>query len=144
MFFRNQTAKVLSFSDRLATLRSMGFSVYSDSDGGSRVIRGRCAASIQEGRDGTPEIQKVGILIGQEIGVLSNGGYQMFLRTDSGKELPAQADHLREIHSCDEDLREGLGLTSLYNQGLGTVSKAHMYDRVEERDEPHHPRPWER
>ena len=70
-------------------------------------------------------------------------GYQMFLRTPSGKEIPALADQLKKLHAFDEDLREGLGLTSLYNLSLGTTSDDHLYDRVEDRDQPHHPRPWE-
>ena len=44
-----------------------------------------------------------------------------------------------------DDLKEGLGLTSLYNTSLGTVSALHLYDRVVERDQKTHvPRPWDR
>jgi hypothetical protein len=81
--------------------------------------------------------------VGSEIASLVSRGYQMFLRTPSGKEIPALADQLKTLHAFDEDLREGLGLTSLYNLSLGTTSDDHLYDRVEDRDAPHHPRPWE-
>jgi len=84
------------------------------------------------------------VLVGDEIALLVNEGYQMFLVTPSGKELPAQADQLKALHAFDEDLREGLGLTSLYNLSLGTVSDEHLYDRVTDRDAPVHPRPWEK
>jgi hypothetical protein len=40
-------------------------------------------------------------------------------------------------------LKEALGLTSLYNEGLGTTSNAHLYDRVEDRDHGVPTRPWE-
>jgi len=55
-----------------------------------------------------------------------NGGFQMFFRTPSGIEIPAQAHHLRKVHAFDEDLREGLGLTSLYNKGLGSTATDHQ------------------
>ena len=38
------------------------------------------------------------------------------------------------LHEFDDDLREGLGLTTLYNQALGTTCDDHLYDRVEDRD----------
>ena len=79
-----------------------------------------------------------------EIAELVNAGYQMFLKTPSGRLLPAMASQLKALHAFDEDLREGLGLTSLYNLSLGTVSDEHLYDRVEDRDDNHKPlRPWE-
>src|SRR5678809_1666162 len=88
-------------------------------------------------------IEKTGILAHGEIATLVNHGYQMFLTTPSGKELPALADHLKALHAFDEDLREGLGIASLYNLSLGTTTDDHLYDRLEDRDEPGKPRPWE-
>ncbi len=41
------------------------------------------------------ELGKAGVLVGGEIALLISGGYQMFLRTPSGKELPALASQLR-------------------------------------------------
>ncbi|HEV2690190.1 MAG TPA: hypothetical protein VGV35_16645, partial [Bryobacteraceae bacterium] len=69
--------------------------------------------------------------------------YQMFWRTPSGKQMPAQARQLSALHSFGEDLKEGLGLPSLYNEGLGTTSELHMYDRVEHRDRGDADKPWE-
>ena len=63
---------------------------------------------------------------------------------DAGREIPAQAAQLKALHAFDEDLREGLGVTSLYNLSLGTTCDDHLYDRVEDRDAPQHPRPWEK
>ena len=59
------------------------------------------------------------------------------------RRIRAQATHLKNLHSFEEDLREGLGLTSLYNESLGTTTDLHMYDRVEHRDEGDVRRPWE-
>ena len=93
---------------------------------------------------GNVTLGKSGVLIGDEIGVLVSRGYQMFLRTPSGREIPALAKHLHQLHDFDEDLREGLGLTSLYNLSLGTTSTDHLYDRVEERDEGPHHHAWDK
>jgi hypothetical protein len=44
-------------------------------------------------------------------------------------------------------LKEALGLPSLYNESLGTVSEAYQYDRIKDRDKPEADRPkrpWER
>jgi len=45
-------------------------------------------------------------------------GYQKFWRTSNGHEAPALAAHLAELHAFLEDLREALGLISLYNTSL--------------------------
>ena len=87
MFFRNAKPKVWTFDERLSDLTQAGFTVSRDS-GQTIARRGAFAASLEDKGSGQVEIGKVGVLIGREIGVLTSGGYQMFLRTPSGKELP--------------------------------------------------------
>ena len=89
-------------------------------------------------------IGKPGVLLGGEIAALVSAGYQMFLRTPSGREAPALATHLKALHAFDEDLREALGLTSLYNLSLGTTSDEHLYDRIVDRDRGSTVHPWEK
>ena len=144
MFFRRETPKPPTFEERIANLKQFGFESLRQSSGKVLVKRDGCAALVDSVGDGNVEIGKAGISIGEEIGVVTNGGYQVFLRTPSGVELPALASHLKKLHAFDEDLREGLGLTSLYNLALGTTSEAHMYDRVEDRDHGVPTRPWEK
>ena len=91
-------------------------------------------AHVEDAGAGKVKLGKAGVLVGGEIALLVSAGYQMFLRTPSGKEVPALAPHLKTLHAFDDDLREGLGLTTLYNQALGTVCDDHLYDRVEDRD----------
>jgi hypothetical protein len=67
----------------------------------------------------------------------------MFWRTPTGRTAPALATHLKALHAFEEDLKEGLGLTSLYNEGLGTTSDLHLYDRVQHRDEAPSGKPWD-
>ena len=144
MFFRNNKAQVATFEDRIANLKQYGFQSVVQSTGVARVKRDGCAAIVESLGAGKVKIGKAGVLVGEEIGELVNLGYQMIVRTPSGVELPALASHLKTLHAFDEDLREGLGLTSLYNLSLGTTSDEHLYDRVVDRDkgEPH--RPWEK
>ncbi len=134
MFFRNQKPKVESFEERIAGLKEHGFMPKMESSTRCLVTRDGCGAVIEDLGDGKMGIGKAGVLVGGEIALLIHGGYQMFLRTPSGKEVPALAPHLKKLHAFDEDLREGLGLTSLYNVALGTTCDDHLYDRVEARD----------
>jgi len=134
MFFRNQKPKVESFEERIAGLKEHGFMPKMEPSTRCLVTRDGCGAVIEDLGDGKMGIGKAGVLVGGEIALLIHGGYQMFLRTPSGKEVPALAPHLKKLHAFDEDLREGLGLTSLYNVALGTTCDDHLYDRVEARD----------
>lgn len=142
MFFKNQKPHQWTFDERLGNLKQFRFEV-KNQGGGAMVTREGCGALVQDSGNGQVKVGKAGVLVGAEIANLVSRGYQMFLRTPSGKEIPALADQLKKLHAFEEDLREGLGLTSLYNLSLGTTSDDHLYDRVEDRDEPHHPRPWE-
>ncbi len=144
MFFRRVKAKVLNFEDHLEKLEKAGFRVQKLSDG-VRAERGYCAAEVRPGtaEEPAPRIGDTGVLLGDEIAVLVSRGFQMTLETSSGKKVAAQAPQLKALHAFQEDLRETLGLTSLYNLSLGTVSARHNYDRVEERDTAHAPKPWE-
>jgi len=136
MFFRNAKPKVESFEERIAGLKELGFAPKMQSPGSCLVTRDGCGAIAEDLGDGKMGIAigKAGVLVGGEIALLIHGGYQMFLRTPSGKEVPALAPHLKTLHAFEEDLREGLGMTTLYNQALGTVCDDHLYDRVEDRD----------
>ena len=133
MFFRREKPRATTFSDRLDRLREHGFTVQSVS-GGTTVTKHGCSAVLQDRGDATPAIGKAGVVIGKELGHLVNGGYQQFFITPSGRKVAALAQQLRAVHDFQEDLKEALGLESLYNTALGTVSNEHIYDRVENRD----------
>jgi hypothetical protein len=134
MFFRNEKPKIESFEERIAALKEFGFTAKMQSAGRCLVTRGGCGAIAEDLGGGKMGIGKSGVLVDGEIALLIHGGFQMFLRTPSGKEVPALASHLKTLHAFDEDLREGLGLTTLYNLALGTICDDHLYDRVEDRD----------
>lgn len=142
MFFRRERPKVVTFQDRLDALKAVGFSV-TKQGGAARVTRGECAVDLTETAEGYGVVERAGILIGSEIGVLVDGGYQKFFRTPTGIRKPATADHLKALHDFEEDLMEELGEKSLYNIALGTVSTLYQYDRVKDRDRGVPKRAWD-
>jgi hypothetical protein len=143
MFFRHHRAKVLSFEDHLAKARAAGFSVQS-AGGGTRIERKGIACMARPGEAEVPRVtERPGVVMGNEIGTLTDGGFQKFFRTPSGKSKPALAEELTAIHDFQEDLREALGIASLYNEALGTVSNKYLYDRVTGRDEAPTHKPWQ-
>lgn len=143
MFFRRERPKNPTFSERMDRLRSTGFTVAAGPSGATRVSREDCAVDLKENADSVRAINRAGILLRDEIAVLVDGGYQKFFRTPSGKTRPATADALKALHDFEEDVREGLGQESLYNESLGTVSTFYMYDRVKDRDRGVPKRIWE-
>ena len=144
MFFKREKERVLGFSEQMDQLKSAGYAVEPSSGGLTRVANGNLAALLEESASGTPAIVDSGLLIGQEVAVLTDIGFQKIFLAPSGKRTPALADHLTALHAFREDLGEVLGLTSLYNEGLGTTNEKHLYDRVEDRDAGVPRRPWER
>ena len=67
----------------------------------------------------------------------------MFWKSPNGRTAPALSTHLKALHAFEEDLKEGLGLPSLYNESLGTTSDLHLYDRVQHRDQGDGDKPWD-
>jgi hypothetical protein len=144
MFFRRERPKNPTFAERLENLRKAGFTVAPQAGGVVRVSRENCAIDLKEAGGTVHHEDRAGIVMGAEIGVLVDGGYQKFFRTPSGKQKPALAGELKALHNFEEDLKEGLGEESLYNESLGTVSTFYLYDRVQDRDRGVPKRIWER
>src|SRR6201981_1741546 len=127
-----------TYDEALAWLREHGFDVLEAPGTSGRVFlkKYNVSAAIQkDGPDGVKIFAYPGYLVGTEISKLVNKGYQQFLKT-SKTEVPATADHLKALHAFSEELKEALGLPSLYNESLGTVSEAYQYDRIVDRDKP--------
>lgn len=137
-----------TFEDAVGWLREHGFDMIEAPGTQNRVFlkKYNVSAAIQKNGDDHVKIFAYpGYLIGGEISKLVNKGYQQFLKT-AKTEVPATADHLKALHQFTEEFKEALGLPSLYNESLGTVSEAYQYDRIEDRDkpEPERPkRPWQ-
>jgi hypothetical protein len=137
-----------SYEDAVNWLRDHGFDLIDAPGTQGRVFLKKysVSAAIEKTADGGVKIFAYpGYLIGTEISKLVNKGYQQVLKT-SKTEVAATADHLKALQQFSEELKEGLGLPSLYNESLGTVSDSYQYDRVVDRDKPETARPkrpWE-
>ena len=128
----------------MSAARSAGFKTESAGGGRTRIERNGVACTAEDAGSGVPRfVERAGVVMGNEIGCLTDGGFQKFFVTPSGKRKPALAEELTAIQDFQEDLREALGLITLYNQSLGTVSTKYIYDRVEGRDAGHGHRAWE-
>ena len=144
MFFRRDIPKEITFEDRMDRLRKAGFTV--NPAGPPRVMVTRdCYGVVLEDvpRELPKVVERAGILMPGGIGKLVDGGFQKFFLSPDGRKKPALAQELKDLHAFQEDLREALGLESLYNESLGTVSTQYLYDRVENRDRGVPKRPWE-
>jgi len=137
-----------TYDEALAWFREHGFDVLEAPGTTGRVFlkkHGVSAAIQKDGESGIKIFAYPGYLVGSEISKLVNKGYQQFLKT-SKNEVPATADHLKALHAFSEELKEALGLPSLYNESLGTVSESYQYDRIVDRDKPEterKKRPWQ-
>jgi len=134
-----KTIKVPTFDEVLKNLGNERFDVSPAANkaaGAYRVSKLGCAAEIAPSEDkGSPTrlLAKGGWVLGGEIARITDRGYQKFLKT-SKLEIPATAEHLRAIHSFNEQLKEAVGAMSLYNESLGTTSDRYVYDRVKGRE----------
>ncbi|HVN18398.1 MAG TPA: hypothetical protein VMU05_06480 [Dongiaceae bacterium] len=137
-----------TYEEALGWLRDHGFDVTDAPGTNSRVFlrKYNVSAAIQKTpEDGVKIFAYPGYLIGSEISKLVNRGYQQFLKT-SKNEVPATAEQLKALQTFSEELKLALGLPSLYNESLGSVSESYHYDRVQDRDKPavdRPKRPWE-
>ena len=138
-----------TYEEAVNWLRDHGFNLIEAPGTQNRVFlkKYNCSAAIQKnGSDGVKIFAYPGYLVGSEISKLVNRGYQRFLKT-AKTEIAATADHLKALQQFSEEMKEALGLPSLYNESLGTVSESYHYDRIQDRDksEADRPkRPWEK
>ncbi|PYV59968.1 MAG: hypothetical protein DMG97_23260 [Acidobacteria bacterium] len=138
-----------TFEDAVQWLRDHGFDLIEAPGMQGRVFlkKYNVSAAVQkDGDEGVKIFAYPGYLISGEISKLINRGYQQVLKT-SKAEVAATADHLKALQQFSEELKEALGLPSLYNESLGTVSDAYQYDRIVDRDKPateRPKRPWEK
>ena len=136
-----KTKAVPTFDQVLATLGNEKFDVSPAAEGANRaagayrVSKIGCAAEIAPSQQKDAPVRvltKAGWLVGGDIAILVDRGYQKFLKT-SRLEIPATADALRALHSFEDQLKEAVGAMVLYNEALGTTSDRYDYDRIKGR-----------
>src|SRR5437762_4572403 len=107
-----------TYEDAVQWLRDHGFDLIEAPGMRGRVFlrKYNVSAAIQkDGDEGVKIFAYPGYLISGEISKLINRGYQQVLKT-SKTEIAATADHLKSLQQFSEELKEALGLPSLYNR----------------------------
>jgi hypothetical protein len=64
---------------------------------------------------------------------LWDAGYQKFLLTNEGRKVPIRVNQLSELRAFNEELRTALGVSTHYNEALGSTCHYSVYDRVKGR-----------
>ncbi len=129
-----------TYDEALVWLRQNGFEL-KDTPGRTTLRKYGCEAAIERNDKGAPRIvAKPGMVIAGEVSKLVDHGFQKFLETSKVKRA-ATSDDLKALHHFAEELKEAMGVPSLYNESMGTVSEAYQYDRVKDRDEAEGERP---
>jgi hypothetical protein len=133
-----------TWDDVLTELRRLQFDVQPVSGVANqqRISKNGAAIVLSKADNvaGLRMVQRPGPVIGGEIAQLVDRGFQKFFVT-SKAEFPATADRLTALHNFVEELKEVTGSVTFYNEALGTVSDAYLYDRVKGRDLPENERP---
>ncbi len=126
----------LDFEQTISQLKAHGFEATSFSQiEGAVMVTKHGAGAVLVAAPGAPAAFAVGpgILVRGEVGRLLDRGYQKFIKT-SQYEIPASAVQLQAIHAFSEELKQGCGSISLYNESLGTTSDVYQYDRLQGRE----------
>lgn len=140
--------KPRTFDETVSQLRSHQFDVQPASGDSNRVrvSKYNCAAELgRDAKGGVLLLHKPGILLGGEIAILMDRGFQKFFKT-SKMEMAATAERLKAEYRFTQELDEATGGVSLYNESLGTTSDKYMYDRLKGRNSDRPTRgmfPWE-
>lgn len=117
----------------LEKLASGGFQVGS-TGGVVRVENYGCAAEFRRTPDGHFQMTILpSILVGGQFTRLWDAGYQKFLLCDDGRKSPALAPQLGCLRRFNEELRTALGVSTYYNEALGSTCRVTTYDRVKGR-----------
>ncbi len=137
-----------TYEDAVQWFRDHGFDVLEAPGTQNRVFlkKNNVSAAIERDDDGHVRLfARPGYLVRGEIAKLVDRGYQKFLKTTKA-EIPATAEHLQALHEFNEELRAATGIPVLYNEAIGSVSDAYVYDRVKDRDKAaaeRPARPWQ-
>lgn len=140
---RKQSPSKLTFQDCIERLKEADFNVVEQEAGKVQISKYGCAAVLETSPGGAPQLAvRPGLLRGDSVAHLLDRGYQKFWQ-DGHRLVPALADQLKALHQFDQDWRAAMGLTTLYNEALGTVSSRYVYDRLEGREGPRKHQPFD-
>ncbi len=136
MVRKNEAANKPDYTASMERLKNAGFAVTECGENRMLIGKNGCGAMLERSAsDETQLITQPGLLLGDRIAHLLDRGFQKFWQ-DEGRSVPALAGQLKALRDFSEELNAAIGLTTLYNQALGSVSARYVYDRMEGREGP--------
>ncbi len=136
MSTKKGSTTIIEFSSWIDRLKAAGFTATDRGGGRILIVKHGCGAVIEKSPAGDARFaERPGLISGDGIAHLTDRGFQKYWQSGD-RSFPAVAEHLKSLHSFEQDLMALMGMTSLYNQALGTVSSRYVYDRVEGREGP--------
>ena len=112
-------------------LAALGFAVGS-TRGVVRVEKYGCGAEFRRMPDGRFQMTVPPSIVRQgQFTRLWDAGYQKFFITDDERKVPALARALQQMRKFNEELRSALGVSTYYNEALGSTCQVTTYDRVQ-------------
>jgi hypothetical protein len=131
--------KAMWYVDKLFTqtqvesLSSKGFLVR-NSGGVVRIEKYDCGAELRKAIHGDFQMTEIPcIMWNGQFTRLWDAGYQKFLVTHDAKKLPVRVNQLADLRRFNEEMRTSLGVSTYYNEALGSTCHLTVYDRVKGR-----------
>ena len=126
-----------SWPEIMKRLQDAGFEVSKDSSRGNAVAvkKANCIYHLEKNQNGEwrPASAPFFLIGGKEF-ELEDRGYQKFWLSGETR-VPIRKKDLETLHRFDAELREVLGIQSLYNESLGSTCARTAYDRLMGRPE---------
>jgi hypothetical protein len=118
---------------QVESLSAKGFLVRS-SGGVVRIEKYNCGAELRKEPQGAFQMTIIpSVMLQGQFTHLWDAGYQKFLLTNEGRKHPVRVTQLADLRRFNEELRTALGVTTYYNEALGSTCHYSVYDRVKGR-----------
>jgi hypothetical protein len=119
---------------QIESLSAKGFLVR-NSGGVVRIEKYNCGAELRKEPQGGSFRMTIipSIMLQGQFTRLWDAGYQKFLLTNDGVKVPIRVAQLGELRLFNEELRTALGVSTYYNEALGSTCHYSVYDRVKGR-----------
>ncbi len=126
--------KTVAMQDIQKQFEKAGFVVAKASGDRIEVRKSGCVAYVGNERGKAVYIQPPYLVFQGLLCELEDRGYQKFwFAKAENRRFPIRKADLGVLHSFDEEVRFILGLTSLYNESLGSTNARTVYDRLDGR-----------
>lgn len=118
---------------QIESLSPKGFLVRS-SGGVVRIEKHNCGAELRKTPEGAFQMTVLPTIMHDgQFTRLWDAGYQKFLLTHDNRKIPIRVNQLGDLRQFNEELRTALGVSTYYNEALGSTCLVTVYDRLKGR-----------